>query len=63
MLQAYRKWLEINHDLVGYSEETIRRRVEALNAYKEAVSSAPFSPQSKFHPSVNEEFLFISSAI
>lgn len=57
VVQAYREWVEQNR-VCGYTPDVIQKRVEALNRYKEAVADAPFSPQSKFHSSILEEFLY-----
>lgn len=57
VVQAYQKWVQENEKR-GYTPEIIRERVDALNRYKDAISDVPFSPQSKFHPSVLEEFLY-----
>jgi len=58
IVYAYQEWFEANDNWRGYMPEIIRQRVEALNRYKDFIESAPFSPQSKFRPSVLEEFLF-----
>jgi len=57
VIQAYQDWVREN-EVCGYTPEIIQARVEALNRYKSAVEGAPFSAQSKFHPSVLEEFLY-----
>lgn len=57
VIRAYQDWVREN-EVYGYTPEVVRARVEALNRYKLAVEGVPFSPQSKFHPSVLEEFLY-----
>ncbi len=57
VIQAYQDWVREN-EVSGYTPEVIQARVEALNRYKLAVEGVPFSAQSKFHPSVLEEFLY-----
>ncbi len=57
VVRAYREWVEQNQ-IRGYTPDVIQRRVEALNRYKESVANAPFPPQSKFHSSILEEFLY-----
>lgn len=57
VIRAYQKWVQEN-EVYGYTSEVIRTRVEALNRYKLTVEGVPFSAQSKFHPSVLEEFLY-----
>lgn len=57
VIQAYQEWAQEN-EMRGYAPEVIRARVDALNRYKLAVEGVPFSPQSKFHPSILEEFLY-----
>ena len=57
-LKEYKKWKKINEELVGYSDDILKRRVKRLNDYKEKVENVGFSAQSKFHSSVIEEFLY-----
>lgn len=57
VIRAYQDWVREN-EVYGYTPEVIRARVDALNQYKLAVEGVPFSAQSKFHPSVLEEFLY-----
>jgi len=57
VIRAYQAWVREN-EVYGYTPEVIQARVETLNRYKSAVEGVPFSAQSKFHPSVLEEFLY-----
>ena len=58
VIEEYKKWKKINEELVGYSDDILKRRVKQLNDYKEKVENVGFSAQSKFHSSVIEEFLY-----
>jgi len=58
VLPAYEKWKKINENLKGYTEKTIKKRVEFLNEYKNKIEVVEFSAQTKFHSSVIEEFLY-----
>lgn len=57
IFRAYQDWVRKN-EVRGYTPEIIRARVVALNEYKMAVADTPFSPQSKFHSTILEEFLY-----
>jgi len=49
VIEEYKKWKKINEELVGYSDDILKRRVKQLNDYKEKVENVGFSAQSKFH--------------
>ncbi len=58
IIPEYKKWKGLNDQLRGYSESILKKRVKLLNDYKNKIEKANFSAQSKFHPSVIEEFLY-----
>jgi hypothetical protein len=58
VIPAYKEWKLKNEELKGYSNNVIKERVDALNAYKGKIKKVAFSSQSKFHSSVIEEFLY-----
>jgi len=59
--ERYTKWRDENLRMRGISKQVVERRTELLNDYKnfvDKIDSKIFSAQSKFHPSVLEEFLY-----
>jgi hypothetical protein len=58
VIKEYKKWHTLNEKLKGYSGAIIKQRVRWLNKYKDFIENVDFSPQSKFHSSVLEEFLY-----
>lgn len=63
IIDAYRIFNSINSKLQGYSAITIQQRVKALNNYYNFLHSNNldniFSAQSKFRPTILEEFMYI----
>lgn len=61
--KEYRKYLSANVDLIGYTDEIIRQRVEYLNQYYNYLHSHDydnlFSAQAKLRPSILEEFIYL----
>jgi hypothetical protein len=57
-VSEYKKWHKYNEKLKEYDQSTIKKRVKSLNEYKNIIEGIPFSAQSKFHSTVNEEFLY-----
>ncbi len=58
VIKKYKTWKNNNENLTEYSANAIKQRVKWLNEYKTEIESVDFSAQSKFHPSVIEEFLY-----
>ncbi len=58
VIRIYKNWKENNEDLSGHTDEIIKERVKWLNEYKNKVATVKFSAQSKFHSTINEEFLY-----
>lgn len=61
--EKYIEYITINNRLVGYSKEIIRKRVDSLkkyyNFFKDQNYDNLFTAQSKFRPSILEEFLYL----
>ena len=62
-MQAYVKYLDANFILTGYTDDIIKKRVNALNKYYNFVHNNGwdnlYNPQTKVRPTILEEFLFI----
>jgi len=58
VIKKYKEWKNNNERLMEYSANAIKQRVKWLNEYKNEIEGVDFSAQSKFHPSVIEEFLY-----
>lgn len=63
IMPEYSLYLKEQLSITGWGEEEIKKRVELLNAYYNFLHENDyenlFSPQSKFRPTILEEFLFI----
>lgn len=63
MFDVYYEYIQENISKIGYSEETISRRVELLNYYYNFLSQNNFDnifpSQGKFRSTILEEFMFI----
>ncbi len=61
--KEYQKYLSANINLIGYTEEIIRQRVDSLNQYYNYIHSNRydnlFSAQAKLRPSILEEFIYL----
>lgn len=61
--ENYKVYINYNFSTIGYSEDIIRRRVEALNAYYNFINinnyDNIFTSQGKFRPTILEEFMYI----
>ncbi len=62
VIPHYNEFKSINNDLIGYDDQIIKDRVECLNSYYEKLESnnydSEFTSQSKFRPTILEEFMF-----
>lgn len=60
---AYWAYITQNNHVIGYSDDNIHQRVEALNTYYNFLHENKydnlFTAQSKFRPTILEEFIFI----
>lgn len=63
LLSKYRKYLDGNKNLKGYSHDIIIKRTELLNTYFDYITQNGFdnvfTAQSKFRPTIMEEFMYI----
>lgn len=62
LVEKYLLFLNTNIKLIGYSHSIIEKRTKSLNEYFDFISSNNFdnifSAQSKFRPTIMEEFMF-----
>ena len=63
IINKYHNYLKRNLETTGYSEATIRQRVDLLNDYYNFIHNNNydnlFTAQGKFRPTILEEFLFL----
>ena len=63
IMPQYQKYLKENLDLIGYTDEIIKKRVELVNEYYNFFyvngHDNTFTSQGKFRPTILEEFMFL----